>query len=73
MSVSDLLETSATIHSRRKALVFGKRVYSYKKLNALSNQYAHLYHTKYNITKKITVGILLNNCPEYIANIFRYP
>ena len=70
MTISNLLENSAKIHSRRKALIFNKKVYTYKKLNALSNQFARLYHTKYNFTKKTTVGILLNNCPQYIINIF---
>ncbi len=70
MNIANMLEDNARSFPKRKALIFLDKTYSYEKLNSKANQYANLFREIYQIDSGNKIGILLNNCPEYIFSIF---
>ncbi|MCB1196092.1 AMP-binding protein, partial [bacterium] len=70
MNIAQLLVDTSRKHPQKKALVFKNKPYSFSQLDSVSNQYAGLLSTTYGIKKGAHIGILLNNCPEYIFSIF---
>jgi len=70
MIIPHLIENSARIFPKRKALIFEDTPFRYKNLNETINRHARYLIKEYNIKKDDTVGILLNNSPEYIVYAF---
>lgn len=69
MNIAEFLENSARKFPKRKVLIFNTRSFRYTEFNLRVNQYANLFKTC-GIGKGAHVGILLNNCPEYIMSVF---
>ncbi len=70
MIIPYLIENSARMFPKRKALIFEETSFTYKNLNEAINRHARYLIKEYNINKDDTVGILLNNSPEYVIYAF---
>ena len=70
MIIPYLIENSARMFPKRKALIFEDTPFTYKNLNETINRHARYLIKEYNINKDDTVGILLNNSPEYVIYAF---
>ncbi len=66
MIIPDIIENSARIYPKRKALIFENSAFTYKNLNRKINRQARHLITKYGVKKGDTIGILLANSSEYI-------
>lgn len=62
----DLLDALAQRHPGRVALIGAQGTFTYGKLNARANQYAH-WARSIGLGKEHTVSLAMPNCPEYLA------
>jgi long-chain acyl-CoA synthetase len=69
MNLIQMLEERAEASPSRVAISFGRERISYRKLNALVNQLAWVL-IKLGLREGEKVGILLDNCPEFIISYF---
>ena len=67
-----LLEIKASVNKDRPFLYFRDQVFSFFDMNQISNQIAHGIINIVNELdlKKPKIGILMNNCPEYLFSWF---
>ena len=69
MTIATMVETAVATYGRRKSLRYGEKTYTYKQMNQRINQLAHGLR-RLGISPGNRVGLLLNNCPEYIFTYF---
>ena len=69
MTLTEMLEESCRIYSKKNALIFGKKRITYRQLN---NQLTSVSYglSRLGIKRNEKVAILLKNCPEYIVSYF---
>ena len=69
MTLGRMLEDTASRMPRKCAIKFQKHKISYRQLNETVNKLAHGFRTL-GLEKGDRVGILSENCPEYIFSYF---
>ncbi|MDP8216632.1 MAG: long-chain fatty acid--CoA ligase [Candidatus Kaelpia imicola] len=69
MTLTERLEESCRIYSKKDALIFGKRRITYRQLNSQVTTVSYGL-IRLGIKKGEKIAILLKNCPEYIVSYF---
>lgn len=70
MNIAAFLEQTAKKYPRHKAIIFDDTVLSYKSFNEQVNKYAGFFLDSIKIRTGDHVGILLDNCPEYLFSVY---
>ena len=69
MTLGEMLERSAERFPEKIAIVFRDRQLTYKELNAQVNQLGRALNDL-GIGREDKVGLLMNNCPEFVMGVF---
>lgn len=69
MTLGEILDRSTKRYPEKPAIVFEERQMTYKDLNADANKLAKALN-ELGIRKGSNVGILMPNCPEFLAGVF---
>ena len=65
--ISDHFQATARKYPNKLAILFEDREITFKELDELSNKIANLLHTSTNLRHGDSMGIFMENCPEFIA------
>ncbi|GAK59963.1 O-succinylbenzoate--CoA ligase [Candidatus Vecturithrix granuli] len=69
MTLGEMLERSATKYPNKTAIVFRDRRVNYKDLNAEANKLGRALNAL-GVGQNDKVGVLMNNCPEFVTGVF---
>ncbi|MDY0095200.1 MAG: long-chain-fatty-acid--CoA ligase [Candidatus Vecturithrix sp.] len=69
MTLGEMLERSATKYPNKTAIVFKDRRVNYKDLNAEANKLGRALNAL-GVGQNDKVGVLMNNCPEFVTGVF---